>query len=177
VFTKEQLEEDAKAAKVHDAVLGALFLEGLETDEQWATRKKKERIALPPRRTEDRGPAKKKSRRKRTKSPSREQSRNPEPGDLSPAQKWVALKSEFKGVGLYHKPRTPEERSFRRRFDVLKRTYGGEAYLPRLKCHPRDSRRRPAEKAGLRKSAVKLIAAMTSWRRNNSKQQERVGPP
>jgi len=110
-------------------------------------------------------------KRKRSRAASGPAGKNPpppKPGDLSPAQKWVALKSEFRGVGLFHKPRTPEERRFRRRFDVLERTYGKEGCFPVKRVHPRDSRRRPAEKTALRKLSMALAKVITSRRRNNS---------
>jgi hypothetical protein len=93
----------------------------------------------------------------------------PVPGGIPPAQRWIALKSKYKGVGLFHKPRTREERSFRREFDGLKRSYGSEGSLPHLKLHPADSaRRRQGSKLPLRKLLAVLTAVATSAERKSA---------
>jgi len=61
-------------------------------------------------------------------------------------QEWNALKAQFKGVTLYHRPRSRAEKIFRSRFLVLTDFYGTCPFFPRFRIHPRDASKFPGRK-------------------------------
>jgi hypothetical protein len=65
-----------------------------------------------------------------------EQLRAPKEG---PSVTWADTKVKYKGVGLYIKPRTPQEKAFRKAYDQIKKR-DKSVRLPKLAIHPEDSK-------------------------------------
>jgi len=57
-------------------------------------------------------------------------------------QAWQKLKKRFAGVGLFHDPITPSERSFKQAFDSLKKKFPDSKNLPRPKKNPAKKKNR-----------------------------------
>jgi len=81
----------------------------------------------------------------------------------TPREAWALLRASFRGVGLFRNPRTRVERRYRTLFDTLAgRCSGREAWLPKLRKHPKDVAIFRAAAKGLRVKALIRVFHLVS---------------